>query len=64
MAEKMPFHDCFLVGTHFYDTDTSCKKFRSYESFLEYLNQNPIKKGSLLVKGSRGMALERVLDML
>ncbi|WP_297765176.1 UDP-N-acetylmuramoyl-tripeptide--D-alanyl-D-alanine ligase [uncultured Muriicola sp.] len=64
MAEKMPFHDCFLVGAHFYDTDTSCKKFRSFESFLEYLDQNPIKKGSLLIKGSRGMALERVMDLL
>lgn len=64
MAEKMPFQECFLVGTHFYNTDTSCKKFRSFESFREYLIQNPIKKGSLLVKGSRGMALERVLDLL
>ncbi len=64
MVEKMSFHDCFLVGSHFYDTDTSCKKFRTFESFLEYLNQNPIKKGSLLIKGSRGMALERVLDQL
>jgi len=64
MAEKMPFQDCFLVGTQFYDTDTSCKKFRSFESFQEYLNKNPIKKGSLLIKGSRGMALERVLDQL
>jgi UDP-N-acetylmuramoyl-tripeptide--D-alanyl-D-alanine ligase len=64
MAERMTFQDCILVGTHFYDTDTSCKKFRSFESFLEYLNHNPIKNGTLLIKGSRGMALERVLDLL
>ena len=64
MAEKMSFQECILVGTHFYGTDTGCKKFRSFEDFLEYLKQNPIKKGSLMIKGSRGMALERVLDLL
>lgn len=64
MVDKMPFQGCFLVGEHFFNTNTKCQKFESFTSFSEYLKEKPFIKGSLLIKGSRGMALERVLDLL
>jgi UDP-N-acetylmuramoyl-tripeptide--D-alanyl-D-alanine ligase len=64
MAEMMHFNDCFLVGKNFYNTESRCSRFESYADFSEYLGRNPLKKGALLIKGSRGMQLERVLDLL
>ena len=62
--EKLGFDQVMLVGENFYGTRTKAKKFRSYTDLKEYLSDHPLKKGSLLIKGSRGMALERVLDDL
>ncbi len=64
LVEEIGFPYCFLVGKNFYYTDTKCHKFNSFESFSDYLKDNPIEKGFLLIKGSRGMALERVLNIL
>lgn len=64
LVEQMPLKACFLIGEHFYGTETHCQRFRSFEAFSEYLRENPIKNGTVLIKGSRGMALERALDML
>ncbi|MGB5698347.1 UDP-N-acetylmuramoyl-tripeptide--D-alanyl-D-alanine ligase [Muriicola sp.] len=64
MVEKMSFTNSFLVGKNFYHTKSGCLPFESYEDFSEYINRNPLKKGALLIKGSRGMQLERVLDLL
>ena len=35
-----------------------------FESLQDYLKEHPLSKSSILIKGSRGMALERVLDLL
>jgi len=64
LAETLGFTQVLLVGEHFYGTRTQAKKFRSYAELQGYLTENPLTKGSLLIKGSRGMALERVLDDL
>lgn len=41
------------------------KKFDSFERVSEYLKKNPIDtKSTILIKGSRGMALERILESL
>lgn len=41
------------------------KKFDSFEKVSEYLKKNPIdSKSTILIKGSRGMALERILELL
>ncbi len=57
----------FLVGENFYNTKyksskvTLCKTFDNLKSEIESSN---IEDTSLLIKGSRGMALERILDVL
>ena len=64
MVEKMSFNNSFLVGKNFYHTKSRSLTFESYEDFSEYFSRNPLKKGALLIKGSRGMQLERVLDLI
>ncbi len=64
MIKNLSFNDVFFVGENFFATKTSYEKFKSFHDLKEHLNQNRLKKGALLIKGSRGMALERVLDIL
>ena len=65
LAASMQFQDVFLIGQNFYGTDSKLKQFENFDALSEYLADNPIKKNSsVLIKGSRGMALERVLDVI
>ncbi|TXN34723.1 UDP-N-acetylmuramoyl-tripeptide--D-alanyl-D-alanine ligase [Flagellimonas hymeniacidonis] len=64
MTKNLSFNDVFFVGENFFAAKTSYEKFKSFHDLKEHLNQNRLKKGALLIKGSRGMALERVLDIL
>lgn len=56
----------FFIGENFYKTKTqsSSNKFGKFEQLEAYLQQNSIKNATLLIKGSRGMALERILNNL
>ncbi len=65
LAAQSNFTDVYLIGKHFNATHTPLKTFDSFEAVAENLKQHPLKqKGTLLIKGSRGMALERLLDIL
>lgn len=64
LVEALGFTEVLLVGENFFRTRTDSKKFRSYEALKEHLEKNPVGTGRMLIKGSRGMALERVLDLL
>lgn len=64
MATGMKFTSVILVGANFYKTNSRFLKFPTFEDLSQYLKQNKINKGNILIKGSRGMALERILDYL
>lgn len=65
LAASMHFEDVFLIGGNFNRTDSELKKFDTFEAFSKHLVANPIEEHStLLIKGSRGMALERILELL
>ncbi len=64
LVSGMNFDAVYLIGENFYKTNSDLKKFPSFEDFASFLKNNKIKKGNLLIKGSRGMALERILDHL
>ncbi len=64
LISNMKFDDVFLVGRNFYETQTDLKKFDTFESLSEYVKKAKLPKGKILIKGSRGMALERLLDIL
>jgi UDP-N-acetylmuramoyl-tripeptide--D-alanyl-D-alanine ligase len=58
---------CFFIGSAFYLCKVDYPKFEFYESFDSfsvYLKEGAIQNSTILIKGSRGMALERVLDYL
>ncbi|MEM8847409.1 MAG: UDP-N-acetylmuramoyl-tripeptide--D-alanyl-D-alanine ligase, partial [Bacteroidota bacterium] len=64
LTKTLGFTNVLFVGNHFYGTQTPFLKFQTFEEIKSYLESNPIKKGNALIKGSRGMALERILDHL
>ena len=65
LASQLKFEDVYLIGKNFYKRNTGLKKFDSFETASAYLKENPIdKKSTVLIKGSRGMALERILELL
>ncbi|MDP5062240.1 MAG: UDP-N-acetylmuramoyl-tripeptide--D-alanyl-D-alanine ligase [Maribacter sp.] len=65
LATSLNFEDVILVGENFYLTDSIAIKLKNFEELKSYLNKNPLQpKSSILIKGSRGMALERVLESL
>lgn len=64
LTQKLGFDNVFLVGQNFFKTNAIAKKFQTFEDLKEYVLNNPFEKGTFLIKGSRGMALERVLDVL
>jgi UDP-N-acetylmuramoyl-tripeptide--D-alanyl-D-alanine ligase len=60
------FEKGFLIGNHFPGTVFSnpIQGFKNTDSFISYLKENPIKNSLILIKGSRGIKLEKALDAL
>ncbi|MEM8510361.1 MAG: UDP-N-acetylmuramoyl-tripeptide--D-alanyl-D-alanine ligase [Bacteroidota bacterium] len=64
LAEALDFERVYLVGENFCQVTSKFRKFPSFESLKEHLLQYPLEKGVIFIKGSRGMAMERLLDIL
>ena len=60
----LPIDTVFLVGEHFSRTHTESQQFKSFKELQNHLIKTEIKKHAILIKGSRGMQLERVLEVL
>ena len=61
------FGTIFLVGNSFFHTETDNIKFQKYKTTTElkvYLSANPLKNKLILLKGSRGIALEKIIEVL
>ena len=57
----------YFIGSHFFEQKTSHSNFLFFETFEDlksHLKEMAISNTSILIKGSRGMALERVLELL
>tara|TARA_R100001369_G_scaffold89527_1_gene127260 strand:- start:6428 stop:7702 length:1275 start_codon:yes stop_codon:yes gene_type:complete len=64
IATNMKFDQVFLIGENFFKTKSDLRKFKSFDHLRETLNNKTLKNATILIKGSRGMALERILDLL
>jgi UDP-N-acetylmuramoyl-tripeptide--D-alanyl-D-alanine ligase len=67
LASQLNIDSVILVGENFFKTENAnskIKQFGSFESLKTSFSSLSVKKSSLLIKGSRGMALERILDLL
>lgn len=60
------FDSIFLIGENFHKISTTDPRIKKYRSFEDLQHNQTFKKlqGTVLIKGSRGMKLERVLDIL
>ena len=64
LASLSHFKEVYLIGKAF--STTSVKNafiFETFETFKSATNFMKFKNSSILIKGSRGMALERILDL-
>lgn len=63
-SSNLNFTTLYFVGENFYMTDTNQKKFKNYNDLEQYISKNPIHENSILIKGSRGMKLERIINAI
>jgi UDP-N-acetylmuramoyl-tripeptide--D-alanyl-D-alanine ligase len=54
---------CIFVGEAYSKTSAS-EKYENFESLKNQIKQSPFKNCYILIKGSRGMSLERLLDVI
>lgn len=62
-----PVDKIYAIGSNFNQTNTSSQKIRKFESFEDFrawFQPSEFNAGTILIKGSRGMALERVMELL
>lgn len=58
---------CYFIGSEFYCNKivkNSFNFYKTFDEFSDYLKNSKIENKIILIKGSRGMALERVLTLL
>ena len=59
------FNQSYFIGEHFAQIKTSGQQFSTFEDFAEFMKANTtLSDASILIKGSRGMKLERTLELL
>ncbi|MBC7440314.1 MAG: UDP-N-acetylmuramoyl-tripeptide--D-alanyl-D-alanine ligase [Flavobacterium sp.] len=57
----------YFIGKYFYDNkieNSNFLFFKNYEDLAVVLKNSKIENANILIKGSRGMALERILEIL
>jgi len=62
-VKKLNVDHAYFVGENFHQTET-INHFKTFEDLEKYLKNNPLKHQSILIKGSRGMRLERLLKTI
>lgn len=63
-TNDLNFSEAYLIGENFDAVDTSLRTFPSFDAVSGFLEKNPMdQKYQVLIKGSRGMALERLLGL-
>ena len=64
LVQKLNLEAVF-IGEHFYgNKNEKSLFFENFESLTNHLNENKISDKTILIKGSRGMALERILNLI
>ena len=59
------FEKVYLIGEMFYrHAQDQLHAFRSPDEFIQWISHHPLDHYSILIKGSRGMALEKIIDYL
>lgn len=62
---NLDFDGVYLIGENFFKVKSNSQKLKTYKSFEDFkTNFIAPRQASLLIKGSRGMALERITALL
>lgn len=64
LAHDLHFDEIITVGNHFKAVNSSELAFENTAQLTEYLQQHKIQSENILLKGSRGIALEKVIDFI
>jgi UDP-N-acetylmuramoyl-tripeptide--D-alanyl-D-alanine ligase len=66
LSQDLSFDKVLYCGDIFYEAleDRDLETFKTFSSLKKHLEQHPIKNAHILIKASRGMALERLYDVL
>ncbi len=65
--KSLKFEAYYLVGPSFYTVKTNDSRFHQFNTTSElksFLTANPLKNKLILLKGSRGIALEKIIEVL
>lgn len=63
-ARRLGFTRIITVGKNFRQVNSSSSAFENTAELTEYLKLNPIRSENILLKGSRGIALEKSIDFI
>tara|TARA_R110000787_G_scaffold272848_2_gene380382 strand:+ start:3114 stop:4367 length:1254 start_codon:yes stop_codon:yes gene_type:complete len=63
LCKTLRIDRCVFVGENYYKTSAT-EKYKNFESLKNQVTKEPILDSYVLIKGSRGMALERILDLI
>ncbi len=65
LCMNLDFEMICLIGENFFKVKSNSEKLKTYKSFEDFkIDFKAPTQSSLLIKGSRGMALERILELL
>ena len=64
LAKSLNFDEIITVGKHFKEGNSQTQSFENSTELSEFLKQNPLKSENILLKASRGIALEKVLEFV
>ena len=62
-CKTLDVHRCIFVGEEFCKT-TASEKYENFEKLKTEITKSPLKNSCVLIKGSRGMFLERLLEII
>ena len=63
LCDTLNLNRCIFVGKH-YSKTSAVEKYLTVASLKESITTTPLEKGYILIKGSRGMSLEQLLECI
>ena len=64
LAKSLSFDEIITVGPHFKEVNVSGVAFLTTQDLIHYLTENEIHSQNILLKASRGIALEKALEFI
>lgn len=64
LAKSLNFDEIITVGPHFKEVNASGLAFLTTQDLINYLTENDIHSQNILLKASRGIALEKALEFI